>query len=121
MEIKIKATGYEMTPETSQYLAERITALERLIDPGDETALCEVEVGKTTEHHRQGNIWVAEFQIVRGGERLRAVAEAESLNAAIDGAKDEMLRQLRHSKGKSESLARRAGKSFKDWLRFGNS
>ena len=108
-----------MTPETSQYLAERISALEKLVDPSDETAFCEVEVGKTTEHHRQGNIWVAEFQIVRGGERLRAVAEGESLNAAIDGAKDEMLRQLRHSKGKSESLARRAGKTFKDWMRFG--
>ena len=121
MQLRIKSTDYQITPEVRAYLDERIAAIEKLIDPSDETAICEIEVGKTIGHHVHGNIWSAEFQIVRSGERLRAVTNAESVNAAIDAAKDELLRQLRHSKGKRFATMRRAGQRVKDWMRFGRS
>ena len=121
MEMRIKTTDYHMTGATRAYLDERLVAIEKLIDPTDQTAMCEIEIKKATGHHQRGNIWNAEFQIIRGSEHLRAVADGESVNAAIDGAKDEMLRQLRHSKGKRFATMRRAGKRVKDWMRFGNT
>jgi len=42
-----------------------------------------------------------------------------SVNAAIDIAKDEMLQQLRKSKGRHLALARRVGVRIKKWTRLG--
>lgn len=120
MQIRIRTIGHDLTDETSSYLHGRIEALQRFVDPFDETALCEVEIGRAIGGQKEGEIWRAEFQIVRGGERLRSEAIASTINAAIDAAKDEMLQQLRKSKGKHFALARRAGAKIKSWLRFGS-
>jgi len=55
----------------------------------------------------------AELVILRHGERLRAIAEEESVNAAIDIAKDEMLQQLRKVR-EALALARRVGVRIKN-------
>lgn len=116
METRIKTSDYEMPSEVAAYLEERITAIERLIS--DDAARCEVELGKSAGHPQQGNIWMAEFVVVQKGERFVAKAVAESVNAAIDIAKDEMQEQLRRSKGKHSTLARRAGARIKAWARW---
>ena len=119
MDIKIKTTDYQMTPEVSDYLNEKIATLEKHVSPDGPPARCEIEVGRSVGHHREGEVWRAEMQIIRGAERLRAESTGESVNAAIDAAKDEILRQLRHVKGKRFATMRRAGKKVKDWMRFG--
>ena len=121
MDVKIKTTGYEMTSDVSEYLHEKIATLEKHVSLEGPPARCEVEVGRSVGHHVQGDVWRAEMQIVRSAERLRAEATGESVNAAIDAAKDELLRQLRHSKGKRFAAMRRAGKKVKDWMRFGKT
>ena len=118
MEIKIKTTAYQLTPEVSGYVNEKLSTLEKHLG-SEENARCELEIGRSVGHHQQGEVWRAEVQIIRGGEMLRAEATAESVNAAVDAAKDDMLRQLRHNKGKRFAIMRRAGKRVKDWMRFG--
>ncbi len=118
MEIRIKASDYEMTPETAAYLDEKIATLERLVH--DSAARCEVEIGRAVGHSQQGDVWKAEIVITNFGERLYAVAQEESVNAAIDIAKDEMLQQLRKDKGKHTSIARRLGARLKRWARRGD-
>ena len=119
MDIKIKTTGYEITPDVSDYLNEKIATLQKHVSSDGPPARLEVEVGRSVGRHLQGDVWRAEMQVIRGPERLRAEAMGESLNSAIDAAKDELLRQLRHSKGKRFATMRRAGKKVKDWIRFG--
>ena len=118
MQTRIKATDYEMTPEIAAYLDDKIAMIAKLVGD-DETALCDVEIGRSVGHSQQGNVWKAEIVLSRGGERLRAMAEEESVNAAIDIAKDEMMQQLRKSKGRLTALSRRAGLKVKEWMRFG--
>lgn len=117
MEIRIKASDYEMTPEVSAYLDEKIATLERLVH--DAAARCEVEIGRAVGHSEHGDVWKAEIVITNFGERLYVIAQEESVNAAIDIAKDEMLQQLRKSKGKHATLLRRFGARLKNWTRFG--
>ena len=117
MELRIKTSDYEMTPETSAYLGEKLATLERLIH--DEAARCEVEIGRAVGHSEHGDVWKAEIVVTNFGERLYALAREESVNAAIDIAKDEMLQQLRKSKGKHATLARRFGARLKRFTRFG--
>jgi len=117
MDIRIKATDYEMTSEISAYLDDKIASLERLIT--DDAARCEIEIGRTAGHSQQGKVWKAEITLVHFGERFHAIAEEESVKAAIDIAKDEMQQQLRKNKGRATTLARRMGAQLKRLARFG--
>ena len=118
MELRIKTTDYEMTSDTSEYLESKLDAIRKLVG-SDETARCEVEIGRAIGHSQQGNVWKAEITMILSGERLRALAIQESVNAAIDIAKDEILQQLRKSKGRSQTLSKRIGGRIKKWTRFG--
>ena len=112
-----------MTPATSAYLSEKLATLERLVH--DEAARCEVEIGRAVGHSQQGNVWKAEIVITfaeanSASRRMYAIAHEESVHAAIDIAKDEMLRQLRKGKDKNTSLVRRMGARLKRWARRGD-
>jgi len=119
MEIRIKTSDYQMPPETAAYLDEKIGAIAKLVGD-DPSALCDVEVGRAVGHSQQGNVWMAELTLVIAGDRLRAIAHEESVNAAIDVAKDEMVQQLRKSKGKHTAESRKIGARIKEWMRFEN-
>ncbi|MEK7155476.1 MAG: ribosome-associated translation inhibitor RaiA [Patescibacteria group bacterium] len=118
MEIRIKTTNYEMPAATAAYLDEKIASLERLVH--DEATRCEVEIGRGVGHSQQGDVWKAEIMVHQFGERFIAIAEEESVNAAIDIAKDEMLQQLRKGKDKNTSLVKRMGARLKRWARRGD-
>lgn len=118
MELKIKASNFEMTAEVSAYLDEKIESLERLVS--DDAARCEVELGRAVGHSRQGDVWKAEIVVHQYGERLYAIATAESIKAAIDISKDEMLQQLRKGKKRNTSLSRKLGARLKKFARRGD-
>jgi ribosomal subunit interface protein len=118
MNIRVKTTDFEVTSEVSAYLDDKVAALERLIS--DDAARCEVEIGRAAGHPHQGKIWKAEIILLHYGERLRAVAQEESIKAAIDIAKDEMLQLLRKNKGRSVTRLRHAGAKLKKFARRGD-
>lgn len=66
-----------------------------------------------------GAVWRAEMNVLVEGVPYRAEAVAESMQAAIDMLKDEMLEQLKKGKDKHVSLLRKGGAKVKEWLRFG--
>lgn len=118
MDIRIKTSDYEMTSEVAAYLDEKIASLERLIK--DSAARCEVEIGRAVGSSQQGDVWKAEIIVHQFGERFVAIAKEESIKAAIDIAKDEILQQLRKGKEKNSSLAKRMGARLKRWARRGD-
>jgi len=117
MHINIKATNIELTSEISEYTEKRLRSLDKLIDPEDTTALCDVEIGRTTKHHQRGNIFRAEINVTIKGGQFRAVSEKETLYDAIDTAKDDMMRELRRSKQKHRRLLKKSGVRFKNLMR----
>lgn len=119
MRHNIKTTGFDMTPEVSQYLDDKLIALEKYVDKDDESIKCDVEIGRTTEHHQSGKIFRAEINVSMGKKVFRAEAEEESMNAAIDTVRDEMIKRLKRYKGKRFSLLKKGGEKMKNILRFG--
>lgn len=117
MDIRLK-TDVTMTSELQAYLDDKIASLERLVH--DEAARCEIEISRGVGHSQNGDVWKAEIIIHQFGERFVALAEEESVKAAIDIAKDEMLQQLRKGKDRNTSLARRMGARLKRWARRGD-
>lgn len=120
MDIRIKTTNYQMQSETSQYLDKKIADIEKFVDESEGAARCEVEVGRAAGHPERGNIWMAEVHLIYKGREYRSVATAESVNAAIDEAKDDIMRQLRRDKRFHIRIARRGGALLKRIIRFGD-
>lgn len=95
------ATHMEMTDAIREYVETKLASLEKFCahySPCD----VHVEVGKTSEHHKNGNIWRAEYTLTLPGASLRAEAVEDDLYAAIDRAKDTLKQQLLDHKERSK-------------------
>lgn len=116
--INTKAKNLELTPALEAYLEKRLSTLERHL-PKSDAIVCDVELEKTTEHHQGGLIYRAEINLALGGQLLRAEATEETIEQAIDVAKNELKRELTKLTDKTESMFRRGARRAKDFFRFG--
>jgi ribosomal subunit interface protein len=110
----VKATGISLTPAISDYIDKRINTLQKFFN---EEALANVEVGKTTRHHRAGDVFRAEVHILSGKEEYYAAAEKDDLYAAIDEMKDEVVHELTSKRKKGRSLLKRGGAQIKNLMK----
>jgi putative sigma-54 modulation protein len=115
MKINIKATGISLTPSISEYIEKKINMLEKFFH--GEEVLVNVEVGRTTKHHKSGDIFRAEIQVVINGQTYYAARETEDLYAAIDEVKDEIVYKLSSKKKKTLHLFRRGGAKIKELIK----
>lgn len=120
MDIRIKATDYEMTPATAAYLDERLTSIEKAMGDDALLARCEVELGRDAGRPRHGsNIWFAEILLTYpGGKPIRATNHSESVNGAIDDVKEEVERQLHKEKKLQIGMIKRGGAALKRLMRW---
>ena len=116
MNINIKTTTITLTPSISEYVDKRIGLIEKFLQD-DSSVQCDVELAKTTSHHRQGDIFKAEVHIVGKDKNIYVSAEKEDLYAAIDAVKDEVLREIKSSNSKRRSLIRRGGAQIKNIIK----
>lgn len=122
MRLNIKATGIELTPDILSYAEKRLLKVEKYLEATD--PLMAVELGRITEHHRQGAIYRAEVRISGAGTDFYASKDAFDLYEAIDLVKDEIIHEITKVKGKKRSLMKRGGRAVKDmakgfpWVNF---
>jgi putative sigma-54 modulation protein len=116
MKINIKATNIELTPAISAYVEKKIPAIEKYFKDIPD-AVAQVEVGKSTQHHKQGDVFRAEVHIIGSGLDHYAASERADLYVAIDDVRDEIISKAMHQKGKKEALGRRGARAVKDMLK----
>lgn len=119
MKVNIKATGISLTPSITEYTEKKIGMLKKFF--GNEDVLVNVEVGKTTKHHKSGDVFRAEIQIAFGGQNYYEAVEKDDLYAAIDEVKDIIAYKLSSKKKKTLHLLRRGAAKIKNLLRFGKN
>ena len=117
MNINIKATGIALTPAISDYVYKKISSVEKYLSKKGPTASAQVEVGKTTKHHKSGDVFKAEVRLIGGGLDMYAVEEAEDLYAAIDLVEAEITRGILKTKGRHIQLLRRGQRAIKDLMK----
>jgi ribosomal subunit interface protein len=116
MKINIKTTNITLTPAISEYADKRFQKITEFLN-NDPSVQCDVELGRTTEHHQKGEIFRAEIHIVAAEKNVYASAEKSDLYSAIDAVRDEILFELRAHKGKKVSLLRRSGARVKGMIK----
>jgi len=114
----VNATNIDLTDSLKDYVELKLQRIaKKFIDSNDESAQCNVELGKTTEHHKTGEIFRAEFNLHISGKDIYAAAEKEDIYVAVDEARYELRRQLKSHQEKQQTMIRKGGKKLKDILK----
>lgn len=116
MNTNIKATNMELTSAITDYVNKRLVGIEKFVKEGEEMTAY-IEVGKTTNHHKQGDIFRAEFNIEIPGAKFYTFSEKEDLYTAIEDAKEEIVRQIKTNKDRKQTLWKRGATSIKKMIK----
>lgn len=102
MKIIIKATNLELTPAINEYIEEKIGSLDKFLNKKFEKeseVKIEVEIAKTTKHHKSGYIYYAEANMHLPGKILRAEHSDWDVRVAIDNVKNKLQQEVKKYKG----------------------
>lgn len=116
MKINVKATNITLTPAISDYIDKKVSMLEKFWSNIPE-ALVNIEVGRTTNHHKSGEVYKAEIRLNINGDDYYVTKETEDLYSAIDEVKDEVAHKITVSKKKSLHLLRRGSARVKEMMK----
>lgn len=116
MNTNIKATNIELTEAINGYVNKRLDGIKKFTKE-DEVVVAHIEVGRTTNHHKQGDLFKAEFDININGKKFYTISEKEDLYEAIDDAKEEIVRQVTNKKDRNQTLFKRGAMSVKKMLK----
>ena len=107
-----------MTPAIKDYTEKIVSHFDKFVNPDQkELPMCYVEIGKTTNHHKNGELFKAEVTLHIGGKSLRAEAQEEDLYAALDAVSEKMVEEIKTLKDKKISFVRRNGAKLKSFVK----
>ena len=90
MHISYKATHFDMTPSVQEYFEKKVEGVAKLLEhlDSDGSAKMEVELSRTTSHHRKGDVFRAEAHLTIPKKTFYVSEERDDMYAAIDALKD---------------------------------
>lgn len=114
MQITIKTKFVSLTDTMKAYVEEKLVAHVRRASGGDvPTASLDIEVGRSSRHHRKGAVWQAQATLRQGKDVLRAEAAGENFQEAVDLLENELIREVNTYKGKQSAITRRGARRAK--------
>ena len=117
MNINIKSTHFEMTPDIESHIRNKMSAVERFLQTIEkEEILVEFEIEKST-HHQSGDVYRSEVNMTFKGNLYRAEANEADPRVSIDNAQSQIEKQVRRSKSKRFDLIHKGARAIKSMLR----
>jgi ribosomal subunit interface protein len=116
MNINIKATNMELTEAIDSYIRIKLEGLNKFKKPGEKIQVF-VEVGKTSNRHKQGDYYRAEYNIEISGKKFYTFSEKSDLYKAMDDARKEIIKQIKSRLGRRRELFKKGATSIKNILR----
>lgn len=114
MQISLKGTNIQILESTAEYVDNKLVkTVEKFIGNDGEVISLNIEVERTTKHHRKGKIFRAEANLALGKKTLYSEAFGETLNEAIDLLEEELEREIKHFKGRSRSLMLKSARKLR--------
>ncbi len=115
MDIVYKATGFELTPTIKEYTKRKFDFIQERYTTLNKPIAC--ELGRTTNHHKHGDIFFAEIHFKTNKHTVYAREEKEDIYQAIDALQLEVLSQLEMKRGRMSSLWRKGSRKIKEMLK----
>ncbi|MCR4278687.1 MAG: ribosome-associated translation inhibitor RaiA [bacterium] len=104
MVINIHAVNIELTPSIRQYVEEKMNSLEKY---DDSIVLIDVDLGKDTNHHMKGDIFVCSAKVEVPGDLIVVEKTTETLYKAVDKVRDHLREMLAGRKEKELERGRK--------------
>lgn len=117
MNIQIKTRDIELTPSIEAYVTKKLIPLKKFLKDAPDDLYVNVEVGKTTRHHKNGDVFKADANMQYAGKTLYASVEKDDLFAAIDELKDELTSEITKIKEKRMAKIRKSKLGVKNMIR----
>ena len=115
--IKTK-NNLDLTPEITSQIHSKLDVIEKFLSPsGDQEVLAEVEIGLRSQHHKKGDVYLAEVNVSCDGKMYRARTHSSSVESALDDLKDEISKVIKRKKGKRVDVRRTGERLVKKLLR----
>lgn len=95
MQVMITGKGMELTDAIKAYTEEKISSLDKFYD---KILSAKVIVGKESQHHQKGDVFVAECKLDVPGRDLFAEKKEDTLYKAIDKVRDYLESELKKYK-----------------------
>lgn len=114
MRVSLKGTNLALLESTREYVDKKLVRMvERFLVRDGEPLTLDIEVGKTTKHHRTGPYFRAEANLSVGKKLLRAEASGENLNEAVDLVEEELEREIKKFKERNRALMLKGARRLK--------
>ncbi len=120
MQINLQGKNITLTPAIHDYVSKRITNLEKLlsnIEKKQGKIMVNFEVGKSTHHHKSGDIFHANCLIKLDGKEFYSSTDKEDLYEAIDTIKDNLFYEISKNKDREQTLFKRGAASVKKMMK----
>lgn len=116
MKIITKGTNIDITEPVEDYLYKKLSSIEKFIY--DDTKV-EVELEKTTNHHKAGDIFRAEVHIWCKGKLNRAEKTSGNMYTSIDLVQEELFNILSNKKDKRITIFKKGAQKIKNLFKRG--
>jgi putative sigma-54 modulation protein len=120
MQINLNGKNIDITEAIHDYVQKRVTNLEKLlstIEAGGGEVMVNFEVGKSTKHHKGGEVFHSDCLINIDGKKFYASSDKEDIYQAIDEIRETLFREIRKNKDRKQTLFRRGASSVKKMLK----
>jgi putative sigma-54 modulation protein len=120
MKINIKAKNIEITQAISDYVEKKVTNLEKILSQIEENGgevLVNFEVGKSTNHHKSGDVFHSDCLINIDGREFYSSSDKEDLYQTIDEIKENLFRDISKNKNKKKKLFYNGARKIKEMIK----
>lgn len=117
MKYTTKATDIVLSASVEEYIGKKMAALDKVASHFDGTVTAAVEAGRTTRHHRSGDVFRVEIMVHVKKKDLRAEATGKTVLEAMDKAQEDMRTELERLKEKNVDSVKTGGRAIKKLLK----
>lgn len=120
MQINLQGKNFELTDTVRDYVLKKVTNLEKLlssIEEGGGEVKVSFEVGRSTKHHKAGDVFHADCLINIKGKEFYSSADREDIYQAIDEIKENLFNDIQKNKDRKQTLFKRGASSIKKMLK----
>lgn len=116
MRVSLRQKNIEITPALAEYIDRTLVKrIEKLLTEGagKELLILDIEIARTTGHHKKGDVFRASASLSLGSGQLYCSADHENARAACDLLEEKLEQEIKKFKGKRVALDKRHARRAK--------